>query len=154
MIKVKAAEKVYQVPTSWADITFEKYCQVVAHEDKGIIERLETISSIPAEVLNQLPFSSLTSLIDVVAFSDKPEAAYAFADVYENKDFSIGKESYDKVEEARMLLSKAEKPILAAAGIVKIYTGEDISQQPLTACLAKAGFFLAACQHFLNATNA
>lgn len=154
MIKVKLNDVVYQLPTSWADITFEKYCTIVAAEDGNIIARLTAASGIPVELLDKLPLSSLTSLTEVLAYTDEPNAAYLFSKPYENKEFNIGKENYSKIEEAKILLSKAEKPILAAAGIVKIYTGEDINNQPVTECLSKAGFFLAACQHFLNATSA
>lgn len=154
MIKVKLNETVYHVPTAWADITFERYCAIVAAEDATITMRLAAAAGIPPELLDKLPLSSLTSLTEVLAFTDEPNAAYLFAKPYDNKEFNIGKESYSKIEEAKILLTKAEKPIKAAAGIVKIYTGEDITNLPVADCLHKAGFFLAACQHFLSVTSA
>jgi len=159
MTEVKINEVAYPVPTSWNDVTFAKYCDVIQSKGKPLSERLSCYSGIPIEIVNKFTLSQNRCVSDFVEFMDFPDLIDAFAMAYESK-LVIGDEMYWRVENAKQVIQKATLPICAGAEVVKIFTadedgngGEEIGGEPVTKVIGRVAFFLSSCQSFGTGSN-
>lgn len=155
MIHVKLNDKQYSFPTSWKDITFQRYVQLVCCEEKLVWKRAAFMLGIDESLFNDMDVSQLIQLLSIIEFMDDTDFVYGIATPYVNESFNIGHDTYGKLEQAKQALSKAGKhPIKAGAEIVNIYTGEDINAMPVIEVIAKCAFFLTALESSLSVTNA
>jgi len=159
MTEVKINEVAYAVPTSWNDVTFKEYCDVIRAKGKPLSERLSCYSGIPIEIVDKLNLTQLNYLLGCLEFMDSPDTLDAFVMAYESK-IEIGEEMYWRVENAKQVIQKVDVPMLAGAEVVKIFTadedgngGEDISNEPVTKVIGRVAFFLSGCQSFGNASK-
>lgn len=141
MIKTIISKTEYPIPSSWNDVTFLKYCDVVMAHELPFMNRLSVYTGIDLEVLNKLTFGGLQHLIETTAFMDSPDDIMAFAEGYESS-INIGHETYGKMEASKQAIQKAKIPLLGAVETVKQYTKEDISELPITKTIGQAVFFL------------
>lgn len=142
MIDIKISETVYPVPTSWNDVTFLKYCDIVKCHEEHFIKRLSVYSGIEIETLNKLTYQGILELAAAVQFMDTPDDIDGFAIGYES-ELNIGHESYEKLEASKQAIQKnPDLPLKAAIEVIKFYTEEDISNKPITQAIGQAVFFL------------
>lgn len=130
------ADKTYEVPTNWGMV---KYIDFANSQTKQPLQnKLSYQTTIPENVIANLPLSDLMKLISVVEFQDElPE----FFDHVELK-VEVGNEAYIKLEQSRLALEKADNQWLGVIKVVKIYTGVDISELSVIAAMGYAVFFL------------
>lgn len=139
MIDLKINGTTYHIKTSFKELTWGEYVNAISG---ATMERIAVLSSIPVEVLSALPLQRLSEIIGLVSFFDEQEVLGAICKPYES-EMVIGQESYGNLEKAKGLIKKfGNEPMKAGAGIVKIYTGEDITGKPLTEVYNMVAFFL------------
>lgn len=141
MIKTTISSIPHEIPSSWNDVTFLKYCDVVMVHDQPFMNRLSVYTGIEVDVLNKLTFPGLQQLIETTAFMDNPDDVMAFAEGYES-EINIGHETYGKMETSKQAIQQAKIPLLGAVTMIKEYTGQDISNLPITKTIGQAVFFL------------
>ena len=142
MIKAEIKGKIYDVPTTWHDVTYIKAIKIIKMEDiEDVACELigidkETFYSLQNESVNIL-FNCIDFIKDVsIIKSENPEDRF--------KDFDYGSLTYGDTEKVRKIInSNADKTFLELAPeIVKILTGEDISEKPFSKMIGNVGFFL------------
>lgn len=141
MIDLKLNDKHLQIPSSWNDVTYPHYCKIITAKGKAWNERLSVYTGIELETINSLTLASISAIANVVSFMDMPETVSEFSPEYKS-DLKISSETYGKLGAARTAIKNASHPILAAADIIKTYTGEGISDQPITKVMGQITFFL------------
>lgn len=159
MTEIKLNDTAYQIRTSWNDVTFKDYCEIVKAKGKSFSETVAIFTGIPGITTMHLSLSQLSIICDLVSFMDDPDTVYAFAVSY-TSDITIGEQPYWKVEKAKQLLKGNPNPITVAAEIVEMYTGDkdgeggiDIRNKPVTEVMGMAAFFLTYCQSFLSGSK-
>jgi len=159
MIEITILEKVYNVRTSWNEVTLNDYCEIVKAQSKPIQERIVVYSGIPFDIVIGLSVKQLTMLGDLVEFMDTPETVQAFAISYES-DFNIGEQPYWKIEKCKQLLKDNKYPVSVGAEIVELYTGdadgnngEKLGDKPVTEVIGKVAFFLPELKNSLSVSK-
>jgi len=80
MIKVKANKKKYYIKTSWEELTYGEYLDILKAPDE--LTSISILSSIPVEILMRLDEASLYSLTTVLSFMQQlPEPAKDCKDI-------------------------------------------------------------------------
>ena len=137
VIKINGTE--YNIKTSFVQLTWSEF--VSAIESNGL-KRVSVLSSIPIELLESMPLTQLSEIINTITFFDSVDEIATYSKPY-TSDLSVGSETYGKIEKAKALLKKYQSNTLkAGAEIVKTYTGEDISSKPVTDVYNMVAFFL------------
>jgi len=159
MIEIKIGEVTYNIKTSWNEVKFCEYVELLKLKDKDFIEKMAVYTGIPKAILGGMKLGQFFVLMDLVAFMDEPDLINAFAIGYESKE-SVGEQPYWKVEKAKQLLTDNDIPLTAAAEIIKLYTGnedgeggEDINELPVIDAIGKAAFFLTSCKSSLSVSK-
>lgn len=142
MIKAEIKGIIYDVPTTWYDVTYTKAIKIIKMEE--IDDVACELIGIDKETLNSLQNSSVNILFNCIDFikdvsifkSEEPDEKY--------KNFDYGSLSYGDTEKVRKIInSNEDKTFLELAPeIVKVLTGEDISEQPFAKTIGNVGFFL------------
>lgn len=145
MIEVKVCDKIYNIRSSWMDVTYKQYCEILLAQDLSWSKRLHIYTGIEEKILARMKLNGLTYLLDAVSFMDDPDTVNEFAFPYES-DLKIGHETYGKLEQAKQALTNAAHPMLAAGEVVNIYTGEDIAEKKVTDVMGCIAFFLSALE--------
>lgn len=143
MIKIDGKE--YHLIHSWSEVTFKDYCSIVKAQGLPMAERLSAYSGIPKDLCLKMTMAQFVEVAAQVAFMDDWAEASVFSEAYTD-DLNIGKRKYKEIEEAKIMIQKAGMPILACADLIRIYYGEDITDQPVIQCLGK-------CSHVINSIN-
>jgi len=115
--------KDYTVFTSWSDITYSHFCDIVKYSDAGIVERLNAYTRLPDDIINKLTVKQLEAVAGMVAWMDEYENCLLFVKGYED-DLSIGERTYGELETCKAYLK--DKPLLALGKLVEVYYGENI----------------------------
>ncbi|KAA6333168.1 hypothetical protein EZS27_018395 [termite gut metagenome] len=71
MKKIKIEEKTYNVPENWKDITlrsYETFSSIKIENRIGEIQLVSKVSSIPLNVLSNLPLSFYTEILNTICF--------------------------------------------------------------------------------------
>jgi len=150
MIELKLNDTNYQIKTRWEDVTWAQYCKLLTA--KELNTRLSITTGMDAEIINILPFETLSNLLSLSSFVDEHEQLPLLSKPYESQ-LNIGAETYGKLERAKLAIKKHENSIESGARIVELYTGEKISDKPVTEVFNIVSFFLSKYQTFLNATS-
>lgn len=149
MIKVTCAEKIYEVPTNFNELTWSKYVGVLERFNKNLMQRISWVTSIPEKELYNLTVMDFTKLCEIVSFIDVCGVAQAWS--YEEPlEINIGAESYGKLEASRQKISQAKNYMIVGGDVFNIYMGEDISELPLPQAMAKVNFIYARINGFLD----
>lgn len=150
MITIVVDGKEYAVPTGWEQINFSRYSEIVAAQTKSIEHRLSAFSGIPITEVGKLSFEQAQVLMHMTDFMHGWELAAIYSTKYSD-ELNIGHRSYNDIEKAKQAISKAKtQHVLCGAELVKIYYGEDISQQPITDCLGKVLWLMESINKFLE----
>ena len=152
MIQTKIADTSYSIRSSWNDITFLGYCDIIMCHEEPIMNRLSVYTGIELDVLNKLTYSGIKQLMDYVEFMDSPDDVMGFAYAYES-DINIGHEWYGKLENSKQSIAKSKIPLLGAVEVIKQYTDVDISNLPITKTIGQAVFFLTALLNSWKGSN-
>ena len=147
MISGNINNKQVNIPTSWQDVTFEKYIAFLDCETS--LSQVSTLLDMPVTVLDKLNSEGLGAILMAMSFMQESPAAYSS----ELPNVDIGKESYEKLELSKAALMAVDKPYKALIKIVKIYTNVDYSQMPTSIANPIAAFFLTSCLSSLNDTK-
>lgn len=152
------------VPTSWGEVSFSKYCDLLENDNATLPRRISIMLGIPETEVESLPAGVAISIGNCLSFiSDMAPIREAGAVIPVGfEKFDVGFESWGKYEDAQKVLAtyhdKTEYT-RAAVEIVKIYTakgdepGRDISNEPVTEVLGLATFFLAKLIVFSQGTQ-
>lgn len=141
------------IPTDWDDVTFKQYVELVNFDDGTIERRVSILLGIDFELVKTIPAVDIAGIIPLISFSfnfKKLEESNNVPEEYKN--FNIGQQSWSKLEECNQSIAKIEgkDSINAGADIVRIYTGRDINDEPITKVLGLVNFFLRSYLDFIN----
>lgn len=141
MIELLLNKKPIQIPSSWNDITYAKYCDIVKAGELSLIDRLKVYTGLQADVINKLTLETLSRLSEIVGFMDRPEDVAVLATPYKGKE-NIETAAYWKLEKAKLIIKERGNPLFAGVDVVKLYTGDDIADKPILSVYDQACFFL------------
>lgn len=146
LTEVTIFDKKYNIPTSWADVPYKKYIELM--EVESLDKQLQILTGITDEDLSRLSAGQKGGLLMLISFTSEAP------DIYTSKDYKeIGKDTYGKLESAKIALQKVDKPYKAILDILKIYTGEDMSEEPTSIVAPIGAFFLLNCLLSSSDTN-
>lgn len=145
-MKIKIEDKPYAIPTNWSQV---KYSDFANSKTEGISleEKLMYQTTIPKEILSNLPNRELAKLIQVVEFWDEP---IEFFEPYVS-DMNVGNDHYIKMEQSRAAMKG--NPWTGIIEVVRIYTGQNISELNVTKAYGIAAFFLSSCERSWQDTS-
>lgn len=144
MITIKIADKDYQVRTSWKDVTYSNFCDIISFEDeKDTYGFISVVSGIECNTLKNIDDESLLTIKNLISFVED----YSFLEKFNFVDadlskFNIGNHSWYKLEKAKREITKHKKVHCAMGAIIKIYLGEVINDKPIHKAWGKINFFL------------
>lgn len=144
------------VPTSWDEVTFDKYVELINYDDGTLERRIAILVGIDYDLINTLRADDIVNLIPIIAFSfEYDEILNTSSEPEEYKDFNIGLQSWAKLEKAKQAIAKLDgkDTINAGAEIVQIYTDRDIKNEPVTKVLGVVNFFLRKYLDFTTVLN-
>jgi hypothetical protein len=147
MITATLIDKQINIPTSWHDVPFKNYIKFLDCEDS--ISQAETLLELEKGTLSKINSQGLSAILMAMSFMSEPPEAYNS----ELSKINIAKESYGKLEMAKSILMRVEKPYMALIDIVKIYMDIDYSDRPTSVAYPLAVFFLNNCTDFLKSTS-
>lgn len=151
MIKAEIKGKMYDVPTSWQDVSYNKAIKIIKMED---IEDIACeLIEIDKETFYSLQNQSVNTLYNCIGFikdlslmkNEEPEEKF--------KTFDYGSMTYGDTEKVRKIINNnPDKSFLElGAEIIKLLTNEDISERPFSEVIGNVGFFLK--QWILSTSN-
>lgn len=115
MITIKLNDKPISIPTSWPEVTFSQWLQIIKMEE-GIFNILAIFTGIPAELLAKMTIIGADKIVSALSFtSRKPEmpgyvdsvGPYKLPTNHDGK-FNIQYESLGQFEDARMIYKTME----------------------------------------------
>lgn len=142
MIQAEIKGIVYNVPTTWYDVPYKTAIEVV--KEKQPDNALCLLIGIDLETLNSLQSKSVATLYNCVSFIED-------ISIMENNDvlekyqsFDYGSMPYGDTEKVRQYISKNnDKSFLdLAPEVIKLLTGDDISEEPFAKIIGSVDFFL------------
>lgn len=141
----------FNFPTSWNDITFDRYCIIVNSDVKDGIELLNVISGIPCDTLKKLDIGSIEMLLNLITFAQDfslfEKLKIASAEV---EKFNVGNHTWHKLEKCKQVIKKHKHFICSAGEIIKIYFEKDISGVAITECWADINMILSNINEFFE----
>lgn len=142
-----------QVPTSWNDVTWEMFIRLAKEDDGTVESRIAVLLDLDRELIDLIPADDVIKLIPVIHFIYDTTAIQSEEIPEGYEGWYIGHESWSKLEKAKQEIAKYKEENIIEAGreVVKIYTGEDIVDKPITEVLPLVNFFLANCINFMTA---
>ena len=145
IVKINGTD--YAFKTSFYELTFAEYLPMLLAAEKPAMERLSIYTGIAVDLLSQLQLQYLAYLTDATAFAENTDILNALAQPYDGT--YVGLETFGKMETAKRRLK--DKTILEAIPeIVKVYTGRDISNEPLCDVWHLAMFYVNSVSTFFN----
>jgi len=158
MIEITLEDKVHQIRTSWNDVTYSGYVEMLKNLDKTWMKRLSVYTGIDEDVLNKMTINQICLFIETVGFMESLETVDAFTIGYES-DIQISELEYWKLEKAKQLL-QASNGYIVGAEIVDLYTsdkdgngGTNINDMPVTQAIGMVSFFLSNCKSSLTGSK-
>jgi len=142
MIQAEIKGIIYNVPTTWYDVPYKTAIEVV--NEKQPDNALCLLIGIDLETLNSLQSKSVATLYNCVSFIED-------ISIMENNDvlekyqsFDYGSMPYGDTEKVRQYISKNnDKSFLdLAPEVIKLLTGDDISEEPFAKIIGSVDFFL------------
>ena len=142
MIQAEIKGIVYNVPTTWYDVPYKTAIEVIRQKEPD--NALCLLIGIDLETLNSLQSKSVATLYNCVGFIED-------ISIMENNDvlekyqsFDYGSMPYGDTEKVRQYISKNnDKSFLdLATEVIKLLTGDDISEEPFAKIIGSVDFFL------------
>ena len=142
MIQAEIKGIIYNVPTTWHDVPYKTAIEVVRQKEPD--NALCLLIGIDLETLNSLQSKSVATLYNCVSFIED-------ISIMENNDvlekyqsFDYGSMPYGDTEKVRQYISKNnDKSFLdLAPEVIKLLTGDDISEEPFAKIIGSVDFFL------------
>lgn len=130
MTPIKIGGESYSIPTSWNDITYLKFCEIITFEQKEDNHILSIISGIPFTTIKNIDSESLILLENLLNFTKDLDTLNEFSFV--TIDVVVGKQSWEKLEMAKQAIAKKVNYMASAGDIIKIYCGRLIYDEPIT----------------------
>lgn len=142
MIKADIKGKEYEIPTSWSDVPYKTAIEVIKQKEPD--NALCLLIGIDLETLNSLQSNSVATLYNCVSFIEDV-SIMENTDVLEKyKSVDYGSLPYGDTEKVRQYISKNnDKSFLdLATEVIKMLTGDDISEEPFAEIIGTVDFFL------------
>lgn len=151
MIKATIGRKKVNIPISWDEIGYSKAVELYSID--GIDQKVLHCIGINQKTLNSLSISSSDKLFTILSFLEDA-AIYNKIDEESYKDFDFGSKSYEDVEKTKLLLSDKEKNgFQVMPDVIKLITGDDVTDLPASKALGIVNFFLLKSIHFFSITR-
>lgn len=142
-------EELIKVPTSWDDVSFEAYAQLVNLKSEDWMEKAAILTGQPANILRQCNEATITSMVNCIMFlSDHDRIVQAGKNTPDEfKDWDIRDTEYGQIEEVDQILGASYDKLKADLGrdpeasevylnrllighkIVEVYTRKRISKE-------------------------
>lgn len=149
MIEITVNGEKKMLPSSWRDITWAKYCEVLSAMKLPVHERMAVYTGLPVETLTALTVRAFAALCEAVDFMENhgilPELATPFS-----SDLNIGADTYGKIEACRQKATNDISPMLAGALICDKYLGEEIKDANVLDVYNKVHVFIEKMNTFLE----
>lgn len=148
MITISIDGKPHDIPTTWDDITFEKYAVIKnPNVENDVIKNVHIYTGIDVKTLFKFTPSQLNTVINLVQFMDEDLTDYVKHEItWESgkglKVNGIQFDTYGRLEECKQLFKQEANPYIAIAKVIKRYTDLDILPLPVRSVYAYVDFFL------------
>lgn len=142
MIKAEIKGIVYNVPTTWYDVPYKTAIKVIKEKEPD--NALCLLIGIDLETLNSLQNKSVATLYNCVNFIEDV-SIMENTDVLEKyKSIDYGSLPYGDTEKVRQYISnnKESNFLDLATEVIKMLTGDDISELPFAEIIGTVDFFL------------
>jgi hypothetical protein len=142
MIQAEIKGIVYNVPTTWYDVPYKTAIEVIRQKEPD--NALCLLIGIDLETLNSLQSKSVATLYNCVSFVEDI-SIMENTDVLEKyQSVDYGSLPYGDTEKVRQYISKNnDKSFLdLAPEVIKLLTGDDISEEPFAKIIGSVDFFL------------
>lgn len=143
--------------TSWPELTFENLLQLfentsIENEDSRIIANLQVLSSLTEEEISHLNSEHLNAIKPWLAFVDHVDSVLGYEVPKHFDDVNIGALPWKMLEEAKQIINSTGKENLmfAIPGIIKIYTGQDITKNKIPLSYPIAILFIKKLEEFFS----
>jgi hypothetical protein len=142
MIKAEIKGIVYNVPTTWYDVPYKTAIEVVKEKEPD--NALCLLIGIDLETLNSLQSKSVATLYNCVSFVEDISIMENNDVLEKYKSVDYGSLPYGDTEKVRQYISKNnDKSFLdLATEVIKMITGDDISEEPFAKIIGSVDFFL------------
>lgn len=147
MIEIKVSGKSYNIKSSWNEFTYSDYVRL--YKSDNTFEKLSVCTGVEVKELQRFNIEQLHYITGLCAFASDAKEAIIFAQDFDGK-IDIGRESYGKLENAKLIIRNAGNPILAGVKLVENYFGDDISDKPVLNELGKVIYLTQQIDKFLE----
>lgn len=171
------------VPRSWADVTYNKFAELQFREwdcetfYDQVALRIECLLGLEPHNVYNLTSDTFANLTNLLSFSFNYSELSALEVPEKYREFDPGSESWEKLIEYQEIMKQVDgkyfiddnepegvrkeimnrwssERFVHGAEVIKIYTGDDYGERPITEGYKLAAFFLKKCQsssqNFLN----
>ncbi len=142
MIKAEIKGIVYNVPTTWYDVPYKTAIEVIRQKEPD--NALCLLIGIDLDTLNSLQNKSVATIYNCVSFIED-NSIMEKNDVLEKyKTFDYGSLPYGDTEKVRQYISNNKECnfLELAPEVIKMLTGDDISEEPFAEIIGTVDFFL------------
>lgn len=142
MIKAEIKGKIYDVPTSWYDIPYKTAVKIIKEKEPD--NALCLLIGIDLETLNSLQNKSVATLYNCVGFIEDVSIMENNDVLEKYKSIDYGSLPYGDTEKIRQYISnnKESSFLDLAPEVIKMITGDDISNEPFAKIIGSVDFFL------------
>lgn len=139
MVTITIADTKYAIPTSWKDITYERFCKIYTWqkkdaeltEDEALLF-LSDATGIDYKIVAVLPTVDCSKLLGLLSFVSNYDYLKCSFVLEEKYKLDIGSKEWWRLEKAKQAMQNKGDYLLAAGDVIKVYFDEDISQRKLT----------------------
>lgn len=142
MIKAEIKGIVYDIPTTWYDVPYKTAIKVIKEKEPD--NALCLLIGIDLETLNSLQSKSVATLYNCVGFIEDISIMENNEVLEKYQSFDYGSMPYGDTEKVRQYISnnKESSFLDLAPEVIKMLTGDDISDEPFAKIIGSVDFFL------------
>lgn len=141
MQQVKINEVPYNIPISWGEATYKQGVGVLKYLDnKG--QQLSELSGIPIEIIDKLQDNQVSTMFALISFTENLHVFEMVNVLDKYKDFDFGSTDFGTAEKCRKIMNSDGIGQELVIDIIKLLTGDDISDMPFLEVIGTANFFL------------
>lgn len=149
MIPITIGGESYIIPTSWRDITYKKFCEIISlTKDDNYIQLIEVVSNIPCNTIEKLDEESLIILQKLLNFMQDFDTLNDFN--IPTIDINIGKESWEKLIRCQNAMQGNDNVVCVAGEMLKVYCGKVINDIPITECFGDINYIIKQINEFFK----
>lgn len=144
MVIVNIKGKPYKINTSWKDLTYKQFKEIVGFDKENDHDEFFSIASgLPYTTIKVLSQESYIAILNLITFVNDFEILEAYnISPLDFKEFNIGSQSWHKLEKAKQAIQSHKVFICSIGQVINIYTGKDISDMKLTDVWGEINFFI------------